>query len=82
MVYGHVGYLIPSKNNKFRVQPFVAHSYRTADALQNTEYNSTKIGANVFLSGHNSKLSIEYQKDNNFANTTTNLVTLQAQILF
>ncbi|WP_407265444.1 hypothetical protein [Tenacibaculum maritimum] len=82
MLYGHVGYLIPGKNNKFRVQPFVAHSYRTADAIPNATYNSTKLGANFFLSGHNSKFSIEYQRDNTFAGVNTNLVTVQAQILF
>lgn len=81
MVYGHVGYLIPSKNKKVRIQPFLAHAYRTADAIKNKEHNSTKIGANLFLSGHNSKISLEYNRDDKFGKKS-NQITLQAQILF
>ncbi len=82
MYYGHVGYLIPNKDNKLGVQPFLSHSYRTADAIDGQEHNTTKLGANFFLSGQNSKVSLQFERDKSLSNVTTNLVTIQAQILF
>lgn len=77
MLYGHVGYVIPSaKKTKF--QPYVSYASNSYDAV-NDNKNVLGIGANAFFSGHNSKLSLEYQKME-FGNTDSNTLTLQAMI--
>lgn len=77
MMYGHVGYLIPSaKKTKF--QPYVSYAANSYDAVSDNR-NVLGIGANAFFSGHNSKLTLEYQKVE-FGSTDSNVITLQAMI--
>jgi len=78
MVYGHVGFVFKGENTKTRYQPYVSygtHSYEAVDDSRNT----LGIGVNAYMSGHNSKLTLEYKKQE-FGATDSNIITLQAMI--
>jgi hypothetical protein len=78
MVHAHVGYVIPCKS-KTKFQPYVSFDNREIDVLND---NATQfgIGTNAFFSGHNSKLTLEYQSLKYATNKAVNTVTLQAMI--
>ena len=77
MVYGHVGYLIPTeKLNKF--QPYVSFASNSYDAVSDNR-NVFGAGTNFYMAGHNSKLTLEY-KNEKFGSNETGTVTLQAMI--
>jgi hypothetical protein len=78
MLHAHVGYVIPGKS-KTRFQPYVSYDERQIDAL-NDNASQLGIGANAFFSGHNSKLTLEYQTLKYAANKSVNTITLQAMI--
>lgn len=79
MLYGHLGYVIPSDNEKLKIQPYLSVSSRHIDVIDD---NASRygIGGNLYFSGHHSKLSLEYanQKYGNLDAVGT--VTLQAMI--
>lgn len=79
MVYGHMGYLIPSPIDKSRVQPYLSYQTRTIDAIDD---NATRLGLgiNLFMTGHHSKLTLEYANSKVGAGDSNGIVTLQAQI--
>jgi hypothetical protein len=78
MIYGHVGYVLKGDLSKTRFQPYVSYGTHSYDAT--TDDRSTLgIGVNAYLSGHNSKLTLEY-KNENFGALETNLFSLQAMI--
>jgi hypothetical protein len=61
-----------------RFQPYVSYDERQIDALND---NASQLGgANAFFSGHNSKLTLEYQTLKYATNKSVNTVTLQAMI--
>lgn len=76
MFYSHVGYLVKGDKTKTRVQPYISYGHHTYTAIEK-ERNTLGVGVNTFFSGHNSKLTLEYKKEN-WANTNT--ITLQAMI--
>ncbi len=78
MLYSHVGYLLPGENTKAQFQPYLAYGMNSYDALDDKR-NILKAGLNLFLSSHNSKLSLEYLNED-FGNVNQNVVTLQAMI--
>lgn len=78
MFYGHVGYVIPRDVNKVRYQPYVSFGSNSYDAVDDNR-NVFGIGANAYLSGHNSKLTLEY-KNQKFGDSNTGALTLQAMI--
>jgi hypothetical protein len=78
MVHGHLGYVLPGKS-KTRFQPYVSYDERQIDAI-NDNASQLGIGANAFFSGHNSKLTLEYQTLKYGTNKAVNTVTLQAMI--
>jgi hypothetical protein len=78
MLYAQVGYVIPGKS-KTRFQPYVSYNDRQIDAL-NDNASQFGLGANAFLSGHNSKFTLEYQSTKYATNKAINTVTLQAMI--
>ena len=78
MFYGHVGYVIPRDVNKVRYQPYVSFGSNSYDAVDDNR-NVFGIGANAYLSGHNSKLTLEY-KNQKFGDSNTGTFTLQAMI--
>ena len=78
MIYGHVGYVIPRDINKVRYQPYVSFASNSYDAVDDNR-NIFGIGANAYLSGHHSKLTLEY-KNQKFGDSNTGVFTLQAMI--
>lgn len=78
MIYGQLGYALPGDRNKVRFQPYVAYCYNTYDATTD-ERMTAKAGINTYLSGHHSKLTLEYQYSK-FGSAANNAITLQAMI--
>ncbi|WP_304141353.1 hypothetical protein [Mesoflavibacter zeaxanthinifaciens] len=78
MLYGHVGYVFAGDKTKTRFQPYVSYGNNTYDAV-NDDMNTLGIGVNAYMSGHNSKLTLEY-KNQKFGSTDTSGLTLQAMI--
>lgn len=79
MIYGHVGYVIPGDKTKTRFQPYLAYSTRSIDAIDDNA-NQFKVGANLFFTGHNSKLSFDYTNSKVGDGDATGVLTVQAMI--
>lgn len=77
MFYSHVGYLFAGDKAKTRVQPYLSYGSNRYDAVDDNR-NVFGIGTNLYMSGHNSKLTLEY-KNQEFEESTGTL-TLQAMI--
>ncbi len=77
MVYAHCGYVLPTKL-KTKFQPYISYASNSYDAVDDNR-NVFGVGANVYLNGHNSKLTLEYQ-NTDFGSVNTNTITLQAMI--
>jgi len=78
MVYSHVGYLFGGDVTKPRFQPYVSFAHNTYDAVDDNK-NVLGIGANIYLSGHNSKITVEFKNDT-FGVNIKNTITVQAMI--
>jgi hypothetical protein len=78
MFYGHVGYLLPGNAEQMRYQPYVTFGNQTMDVDLLTK-NNFGAGMNLFISGHNAKLTLEYQNAT-FNNITDHRLSLQAMI--
>lgn len=78
MFYAHVGYVISGDVKKARLQPYVSYGTNSYDVVDENR-NVFGTGANLYLSGHNSKLTLEY-KNQKFVGDATGTVTLQAMI--
>ncbi|MBC5836883.1 hypothetical protein [Flavobacterium muglaense] len=78
MIHTHLGYVLPGKS-KTRFQPYLSYDSRKIDVL-NDNASQLGIGANAFFSGHNSKLTLEYQTLKYASDKAVNTVTLQAMI--
>lgn len=79
MMYGHVGYLIPGEKTKTRLQPYLSYNHRSIDAI-NDNAARFGIGGNIFLTGHHSKISIEYSNEKVGNADANGVVTIQAMI--
>ena len=79
MVYTHVGYLLPGDKTKTRIQPYLSYNNRSIDAIDD---NATRfgVGGNIFLTGHHSKITIEYSNEKIGEADARGLVTVQAMI--
>jgi hypothetical protein len=78
MVYGHLGYVFKGDLSKIRYQPYVSYGTHSYDAVSDSR-NTFGVGVNAYLSGHNSKLTLEY-KNEKFGSLDSNFITLQAMI--
>lgn len=78
LVHGHLGYVLPIKT-KTKIQPYLSIDSRKIDALDDNA-SQFGIGTNFYLSGHNSKLTLEYQSLKYAQNDAVNTITLQAMI--
>jgi hypothetical protein len=78
MIYGHVGYVIAGDKTKTRFQPYISYASNSYDAVSDSR-NIFGLGANAYLSGHNSKLTLEYDNQK-FGSSKTGTLTLQAMI--
>ncbi|MEM6515675.1 MAG: hypothetical protein AAF688_05790 [Bacteroidota bacterium] len=79
MIYSHVGYVIPSENVNFKIQPYVSYSNRSIDAIDDNA-NRLGIGGNLYFSGHHSKISLEYSNLKYGDLDAVSTLTLQAMI--
>lgn len=78
LVHGHLGYVLPIKT-KTKIQPYLSIDSRKIDALDDNA-SQFGIGTNFYLSGHNSKLTLEYQSLKYGQSDAVNTITLQAMI--
>ncbi|TYP96272.1 short chain amide porin [Tenacibaculum adriaticum] len=78
MVYGHVGYVFSGDKAKTRYQPYASFASNSYDAVDDSR-NIFGLGVNAYMSGHNSKLTLEY-KNESFGNNDSGSITLQAMI--
>lgn len=78
MVYGHLGYVIPGDKSKTRFQPYASYASNSYDAVSDNR-NLLSLGANAYFSGHNSKLTLEYQNQK-YGSSKTGTLTIQAMI--
>lgn len=67
IVYGQVGYLLPKSllGDKGQLQPYASLMHANFERLSDP-MNVFDIGANWLISGHNSKISIDYQNRPNY----------------
>tara|TARA_Y100000782_G_scaffold115359_1_gene157244 strand:+ start:1109 stop:2431 length:1323 start_codon:yes stop_codon:yes gene_type:complete len=89
VVYGQVGYLFPKFSEKVRIQPYGAYSYGDFEGV--VDSNGDKVGvhnmdfgANFYLEGHHSKITLNYRPRPDFTNPDDvqrrSEITLQAMI--
>ena len=78
LIHGHLGYVLPIKT-KTKIQPYLSIDSRKIDALDDNA-SQFGIGTNFYLSGHNSKLTLEYQSLKYAQSDAVNTITLQAMI--
>ena len=78
LIYSHVGYVIPGDISKTRYQPFMSYSSNSYDAFDDNR-NFLGIGINAYLSGHNSKLTLEYTRQQ-FDDFDAGILVIQAMI--
>ncbi len=78
MLYSHIGYVIAGDITKTRYQPYVSFASNSYDATDDNR-NIIGLGINAYMSGHNSKLTLEY-KNQKFGDSDNGSVTIQAMI--
>lgn len=78
MLYAHVGYVFKGDKAKTRYQPYVSYGTHSYDAV-NDDRSTLGVGVNAYMSGHNSKLTLEYNNQQ-FGALDANTISLQAMI--
>ena len=78
MGYTHLGYVFAGDKAKTRYQPYVSYGTNSYDAVDDNR-NVLGLGVNAYMSGHNSKLTLEY-KNQKFGDSKIGTLTLQAMI--
>lgn len=78
MLYAHVGYVFARDKEKTRFQPYVSYGTHSYDAVSD-DRNTLGIGVNTYMSGHNSKLTLEF-KNQKFGAFDSNTLSVQAMI--
>ncbi|WP_309477247.1 hypothetical protein [Tenacibaculum aquimarinum] len=78
MFYSHVGYVFNGDKTKTRYQPYVSYGSHSYDAV-NDNRSTFGLGVNAYMSGHNSKLTLEY-KNQQFGALDSGVLSLQAMI--
>lgn len=78
MFYTHLGYVIAGDKTKTRFQPYLSYGSNSYDATDDN-MNVFGLGMNAYMSGHNSKLTLEY-KNQKIGDSNTGALTLQAMI--
>ena len=79
MFYGHVGYLLPGQTGSTKIQPYISYNNRSIDAIDNSA-SRFGLGGNLYFSGHNSKLSLEYARQQYNDLDARNIITVQGMI--
>jgi len=78
MIYSHVGYVFKGDLAKTRYQPYVSYGTHSYDAVGD-DRSTLGVGVNAYMSGHNSKLTLEY-KNQQFGALDETIISLQAMI--
>ncbi|WP_179335106.1 hypothetical protein [Winogradskyella costae] len=78
MLYGHVGYVLNGDKLKTRFQPYFSYGTHSYDAVDDNK-STLGVGINAYMSGHNSKLTLEYMNQS-FGSVDTSTISLQAMI--
>ncbi|WP_338409651.1 hypothetical protein [uncultured Flavobacterium sp.] len=78
MMYAHLGYVLARDKTKTRFQPYLSYASNSYDAV-NDDRKVLGVGTNAYMSGHNSKLTLEY-KNEKFGSSDIGTFTLQAMI--
>ncbi len=78
MLYGHVGYVLNGDKLKTRFQPYLSYGTHSYDAVDDNR-STLGVGINAYMSGHNSKLTLEYMNQS-FGSVDTSTISLQAMI--
>ncbi|WP_179353632.1 hypothetical protein [Winogradskyella vidalii] len=78
MLYGHLGYVLNGDKLKTRFQPYLSYGTHSYDAVGDNR-STLGVGINAYMSGHNSKLTLEYMNQS-FGAVDTNTISLQAMI--
>ena len=78
MLYGHLGYVFKGDKTKTRYQPYVSYGTHSYDAVSD-DRSTLGIDVNAYMSGHNSKLTLEY-KNQSFGTLNSDVISLQAMI--
>jgi hypothetical protein len=58
--YGHIGYLFPHFSTSFSFMPYIAYSSRDFEFHHNHSH-TVNLGTNLFILGHNAKVTFEYR---------------------
>jgi hypothetical protein len=77
LFYGHAGYMFHSEKLT-KIQPYVSYELNSYDVTSNNR-TIFGMGSNLYLNGHNSKLTLEYKYEK-FGESKTGTVTLQAMV--
>lgn len=78
MFYTHVGYLFSGDAKKARIQPYVSYQNHSYD-VSSDKLDVLGLGLNYYLSGHHSKITMEY-KNQKYGDSDTGTITLQAMV--
>ena len=78
MLYSHLGYVIKGNKSKTRYQPYISYGTHSYDASSDNR-STLGLGVNAYMSGHHSKLTLEY-KNQKFGALNSNILSLQAMI--
>lgn len=78
MVYAHLGYVFAGDKAKTRFQPYVSYGSNSYDAISDN-LDVLGIGTNIYMSGHHSKITLEYQNQK-IGSSNTGTFTVQGMI--
>lgn len=77
MLYGHLGYVLPGSKTATRFQPYVSYMNNSFD-IDKTR-SRVGLGVNLYLSGHNAKITGEWNRTS-FDGNSTSGISIQAMI--
>jgi hypothetical protein len=60
IIYGQLGYALPAMANGTRFMPYATFTYKNFERLPDPT-SQIGVGLNYFITGHNAKLTLEYQ---------------------
>ena len=78
MFYTHVGFVFAGDKTETRYQPYLSYGSNSYDAVDDNR-NIFGVGVNAYMSGHNSKLTLEY-KNQSYGSSNSGTLSLQAMI--
>lgn len=80
IIFGQAGYMFPSSTDN-KIMPYVTYSNQNIKSTPNTSYE-LGIGANWFISGHNAKITAEYNtgKKGTLNAVNNNLTRIQLHV--